>query len=119
MRQRSASREQAIFCPAEQRAVREHLRHSDDGRFLRLASRKVRAGLIIECKYQETGGSADEKFPYTVLSLKKTGVPAILLLIGAGAKRKAVDWCIRQQSTALTVFTSVEAFLRRANGGLL
>lgn len=80
---------------------------------------KFERGLIIECKYQETGGSADEKFPYTVLSLKKTGVPAILLLIGAGAKRKAVDWCIRQQSTALTVFTSVEAFLHRANGGLL
>lgn len=80
---------------------------------------KFPQGLIIECKYQETNGSADEKFPYTVLSLKKTGIPTILLLIGEGAKRKAVDWCTRQQSPLLTVFVSVEAFLRRANGGLL
>ena len=80
---------------------------------------KFPQGLIIECKYQETNGSADEKFPYTVANLKKAGIPTILLLIGDGAKRKAVDWCARQQSTLLTVFVSVEAFLRRLNGGLL
>lgn len=80
---------------------------------------KFPKGLIIECKYQEINGSADEKFPYTVYSLKKTGIPVILLLIGQGARRAAVDWCVRQQSECLTVFLSVEAFLRRANGGLL
>lgn len=76
-------------------------------------------GLIIECKYQETQGTADEKFPYTILSLKKAGIPVILLVIGQGAKRKAIGWCLSQQSEMLTVFDSFEAFLLRANGGLL
>jgi hypothetical protein len=80
---------------------------------------KFPRGLIIECKYQETGGSADEKFPYTIYSLKNIGIPAILLVIGAGAKRRAVDWCLRQQSPLLTVFPSLESFFYRANGGLL
>lgn len=80
---------------------------------------KYPQGLIIECKYQETAGTADEKFPYTVFSLQQAGIPAILLVIGQGAKRKAVRWCLSQQSELLKVFDSFEAFLLRANGGLL
>lgn len=72
-------------------------------------------GLIIECKYQETSGSADEKFPYTIACLRKTELPAILLLIGQGAKRCAVEWCLRQQDRQLTVFADFESFFRAAN----
>jgi len=62
-------------------------------------------GLIIECKYQETSGSADEKFPYTIACLRNIGLPAILLLVGKGAKRCSVDWCLQQQDHQLTVFS--------------
>jgi len=72
-------------------------------------------GLIIECKYQETSGSADEKFPYTIACLRKTGLPAILLLVGQGAKRCAVEWCLQQQDHQLTVFSDFESFFRAAN----
>lgn len=76
-------------------------------------------GLIIECKYQETSGSADEKFPYTIACLRKIGLPAILLLIGKGAKRCSVEWCLQQQDALLTVFADFESFFRAANRELL
>lgn len=75
-------------------------------------------GLVIECKYQETAGSADEKFPYTIACLRKTGSPAILLLIGQGAKRCAVDWCLQQQDDRLMVFKDLESFMKSANRDL-
>jgi len=76
-------------------------------------------GLIIECKYQETSGSADEKFPYTIACLRNIGLPAILLLVGKGAKRCSVEWCLQQQDHQLTVFSDFESFFRAANRELL
>ncbi|CAK0764333.1 PD-(D/E)XK nuclease domain-containing protein [Gammaproteobacteria bacterium] len=74
-------------------------------------------GLIIECKYQETSGPADEKYPYVIASLRKTGIPAILFIIGNGAKRQAVQWAVDQQDENLTVFQNLESFLMFANRG--
>ncbi|CAK0745580.1 putative PD-(D/E)XK nuclease domain-containing protein [Gammaproteobacteria bacterium] len=74
-------------------------------------------GLIIECKYQETSGSADEKFPYVIASLKQTGIPAFFFIIGRGAKRSAVDWAINQQDEKIKVFQSLEEFMKFANRG--
>lgn len=41
-------------------------------------------GLIIECKWQETEGSAEEKLPHLVLCTRKTGIPTIIVLDGDG-----------------------------------
>lgn len=76
---------------------------------------KYDTGLVIECKYQEVAGSVDEKFPYVIANLKATGCATILLLIGSGAKRSAIDWCITQQNEKLRVFASMEAFIRAVN----
>lgn len=75
-------------------------------------------GLVIECKYQETSGSADEKFPYTIANLRKTGIPAILLVMGSGPKRCAIEWCMQQQDDQLTVFKDFESFMKSANRDL-
>lgn len=75
-------------------------------------------GLVIECKYQETNGSADEKFPYTVANLRKTGVSAILLLMGSGPKPCAIEWCLKQQDDRLRVFKDFESFMKSASRGL-
>jgi hypothetical protein len=32
---------------------------------------KFSDGLIIECKWQESAGSVDEKYPFVVLNIKK------------------------------------------------
>lgn len=54
-------------------------------------------GLIIESKWQEIGGSVDEKFPYLVENIKrKYPCPAIVVVGGGGAKFGAIDWLRRQ-----------------------
>lgn len=54
--------------------------------------------LIIECKWQQSGGSVDEKFPYLVLNINmKYETPTIILLDGAGFRRGAGAW-LRQQA---------------------
>lgn len=54
-------------------------------------------GLFIECKYQGAAGSVDEKYVFTVLSLKKLRSPAVLLMAGNGPRRCAIDWIRKQQ----------------------
>jgi len=57
---------------------------------------KYQSGLVIECKSQETAGSVDEKYPYTLMNLQQTGCAAILLIEGDGPKHGALAWCIKQ-----------------------
>lgn len=50
-------------------------------------------GLIIESKWQETGGSVDEKYPYLVENIKACyPMPCIIILDGNGYKRGAGTW---------------------------
>lgn len=76
-------------------------------------------GLIIEAKYQATAGSVDEKYPYTVLSLKRLDAPSILVLEGGGATQSAIDWCMAQADEKFRVFDGISAFIRAVNNGLL
>jgi hypothetical protein len=49
--------------------------------------------LVIECKWQQSGGSVDEKFPYLVLNITmKYETPTIILLDGNGYKKGAETW---------------------------
>ena len=53
--------------------------------------------LIIESKWQQRGGSVDEKYPYLVLNIQiQYQCPTILVLDGGGYKRGAESW-IRSQ----------------------
>jgi hypothetical protein len=49
-------------------------------------------GLHIECKWQQTPGSVDEKYPYTMLSLLTYQRPSIFVLAGRGARPTSVEW---------------------------
>ena len=54
--------------------------------------------LIIESKWQQTGGSVDEKFPYLTLNINmQYHSPTIILLDGGGYKKGAERW-LRSQS---------------------
>lgn len=54
--------------------------------------------LIIESKWQQVGGSVDEKYPYLVLNIQtRYPHPTILLLDGGGYKAGAERW-IRNQA---------------------
>ena len=53
--------------------------------------------LIIESKWQQGGGSVDEKYPYLVLNIQyRYRCPTVLVLDGGGYKRGAERW-IRDQ----------------------
>jgi hypothetical protein len=54
-------------------------------------------GLHIECKWQQTPGSIDEKYAYTMLSLIQFTRPSLIVLAGTGARPTAVEW-LRSQA---------------------
>jgi hypothetical protein len=78
-------------------------------------------GLAIEVKWQETNGSADEKFPYVVENIRQRfPCPAVVIVCGrdtrgdgGGARQGAIDWLRRQVDgrTLVGVF-SIEEFMR-------
>ncbi len=74
--------------------------------------------LIIESKWQQIGGSVDEKYPYVILNIQhKYPHKTILLLDGGGYKKQAETW-IRSQigNNLLNVFSMVQ-FQTWANKG--
>ena len=48
--------------------------------------------LVIEAKWQQSGGSVDEKFPYLVLCIKKSAYDTIVVLDGDGYSKGAENW---------------------------
>jgi len=53
---------------------------------------KFKDGLHVECKWQGSQGSVDEKYVFTVLSLCQLNTDSLLLLDGGGARRGAINW---------------------------
>jgi len=76
--------------------------------------------LCIECKWQSSGGSADEKFPYLVENiLHKHPAPTIVVYGGDGAKCGAVQWLHDQvNGKQLLAVLSVEEFIKWSNKNL-
>lgn len=73
-------------------------------------------GLIIESKWQDVGGSADEKFPYLVMNIKeKYPCPVIVVVGGDGCKAGAIEWLINQVDSKLIAVQSVEEFVSFVN----
>jgi hypothetical protein len=74
-------------------------------------------GLVIEVKAQEKAGSVDEKYVFTVLSLKELkkryGVQSWLVFSGTGARACAVEWIRKQQEKGVFEMKT-ESELRRA-----
>ncbi|WP_017319212.1 PD-(D/E)XK nuclease superfamily protein [Mastigocladopsis repens] len=61
--------------------------------FYIIGSAAIPSGLIIECKWQQSGGSVDEKLPYVNLNIQNCyPAPAIVLIDGGGMKPKAITW---------------------------
>lgn len=68
-------------------------KHASNTEFL-VVSRAHNIETRIECKWQQSSGSVDEKFPYLFLNCteKMTEPQIIVLLDGGGAKQGAIDW---------------------------
>jgi hypothetical protein len=88
--------------------------------FLVLNRDKFPSGLIIECKWQEQKGSVDEKYPFLMFNIARTGVPTIVLLDGEGYKPAAKAWLASHAGPdkPLRAVWSMAEFHRAVNGGL-
>ncbi|HCF25629.1 MAG TPA: hypothetical protein DEV81_00020 [Cyanobacteria bacterium UBA11049] len=65
--------------------------------FYIIGSASIPGGLIIECKWQQTGGSVDEKLPYINLNIQTCyPAPAVVLIDGGGMKPGAITWLTTQ-----------------------
>ena len=76
--------------------------------------------LIIESKWQQSTGSVDEKFPFWVLTIKKSGLDTIVVLDGGGYFKGAECW-LRQQAgkdNLLHVFNMKDMQIFYNNGRL-
>jgi len=51
-----------------------------------------RKAIAIECKYQDSLGSVDEKIPYALQDLEALWVPGCLAYAGKGWSRAMLDW---------------------------
>ena len=86
--------------------------------FYIVGSSLISSGLIIECKWQQTGGSVDEKLPYLNLNIQYCyPVPAIVLIDGGGMKPKAVTWLSAQTALNqnLLAVHDISSFVKWSN----
>lgn len=89
--------------------------------FLVINKEKFPDDLIIECKWQQSNGSVDEKYPFTLFNIFKIGVPTIILLDGGGYKPSAMKWLKDQvdPNRALIGVYSMTEFHALVNKGFL
>ncbi|MCF4968762.1 PD-(D/E)XK nuclease superfamily protein [Nostoc sp. CMAA1605] len=78
----------------------------------------IPGGLIIECKWQESGGSVDEKFPYLNLNIQEYyPAPTIVVIGGEGMRGGAIDWLkqqVKHNHNLIAVYT-LDRFIAWAN----
>ncbi len=80
-------------------------------------------GFIIECKWQQSAGTTDEKYPFLLFNILKTGVPTVILLDGGGYKPAAEAWLKNQANKkinrALWHVWNMAEFRKEVNNGFL
>lgn len=89
--------------------------------FLIINRDKFPKDLIIECKWQQEKGSVDEKYPFLIFNIIRTGIPTVVLLDGGGYKQAAMKWLkenVNQKGALLGVWTMAE-FQKEVNNGFL
>ncbi len=60
--------------------------------FLLYHPRKWPTSLVIQCKWQASSGSVEEKYPFEALSIQQGEYPAVILLDGGGYSKGAEQW---------------------------
>ena len=73
--------------------------------------------LIIECKWQQSSGSVDEKYPFLVLNIEELEIETIIVLDGGGFKKGADIWLRSQESDCIKKVVNLSEFMQLANEG--
>ncbi|RIV18187.1 4-diphosphocytidyl-2C-methyl-D-erythritol kinase [Alicyclobacillaceae bacterium I2511] len=87
--------------------------HQGKTEFL-LQSEEYGLQIRIECKWQQSSGSVDEKFPYLYLNCVETMPEQTIFILvdGGGAKQGAVDWLRRAASQRMYLAPESEKQIR-------
>jgi hypothetical protein len=77
--------------------------------------------LIIECKWQQVSGSVDEKYPFLLFNIIKTGIPTVRLIDGDGYRKAALKFLKDEVSktSALRGAWTMKEFQTQINNGFL
>jgi hypothetical protein len=69
--------------------------------------RRWQSCLVIQCKWQASSGSVEEKYPFEVMSIEANGYPTIIAHDGGGYSAGAEEWLRAQagKGNLLHVFT--------------
>jgi len=89
--------------------------------FLVINRDRFRNDLIIECKWQKSKGSVDEKYPFLIYNIIRTGIPTVIILDGGGYKRAAMEWLkenVNNRGSLIGVWTAAE-FETEVSAGFL
>ena len=88
--------------------------------FLLFHPLKQPSGLVIQCKWQSSSGSVDEKFPFEVLSIQRGDYDAMVVLDGDGYSEPSERW-LREQAgdRRLRHVVDVGGFYRAFTAGIL
>ena len=75
-------------------------------------------GLVIEAKWQDVGGSVDEKFPYVVANAKTGayGRPVLLVAFGPGIRPGPIEWVrtqVDERFVGVSTFEELMSWLQR------
>jgi hypothetical protein len=74
--------------------------------------------IILEIKWQQVGGSADEKYPLLVANLKQqVGYRSIIIADGGGAKPNSIRWMSEQTDDQLIGVFTISEFIKFVNNG--
>lgn len=74
--------------------------------------------LIFECKWQQSAGSVDEKYPYLIINVQtKYPCKTVILLDGGGYKPNADKWMRSQVGNNLLHVYNMSEFQKWANKG--
>jgi hypothetical protein len=89
--------------------------------FLVINRAKFPKDLIIECIWQKSSGSVDEKYPFLLFNIVKTGIPTVILLDGGGYKSAAMEWLKEQvdPNRALIHVWTMAEFQQAVDNGFL
>lgn len=60
---------------------------------------RFRERLVVEAKWQQKSGTAEQKLPFLVLTIQKSQVPTAVVLGGKGFSQGAIDWLGSQAGT--------------------
>jgi hypothetical protein len=80
--------------------------------FLAQNLRDYPRGLVIESKWQDVGGSIDEKFPYLVANIQRMELPTLVIVHGGGCRPGAFQWLFNHRDDVhLVAVLRLEEFI--------